>query len=222
MNIALRPPQRVNLVQAAVDPPAMAQGTVVKVSGDELQIDLDAGAPAFKMGSSLVVEFGKESTLPRAIVLPLRQADGHLVVRVRRVPPPDHREYPRVEGAIHLTWHVSPNGDGGVTAWTIGAPPTGPEHTPDPFMNFSATGLLFEDVAGCAEGDTLLFTMRIPRADKIWRGAARVVRLFPIPVDEQDASLVATHRIAVHFTHLAEEAVEALRQHTLRIQEAYL
>ena len=222
MNIALRPPQRVNLVQAAVDPPAMAHGTVVKVSGDELEIDLDTDAPTFKLGSSLVVEFGRDSSLPRAIVVPLRQTEGRIVVRVRRVPPPDHREYPRVEGAVHVVWHVSPQGDGGVTAWTIGAPPTGPQYTPDPFMNFSATGLLFEDVDACREGDTLLFVLRIPRAPKEWRGAARVVRVTPIPDEERDPALTATHRIAVHFTHLAEDAVEALRQHTLRIQEAYL
>lgn len=222
MNIALRPPQRVNLVQASVNPPAMAHGTVVKVSGDELEIELDAEAPIFKLASSLIVEFGRDSSLPRAIVVPLRQTAGNLVVRVRRIPPPDKREYPRVEGAVHVVWHVSPTGDAGITAWTIGGPATGPEHTPDPFMNFSATGLLFEDVEACHEGDTLLFSLRIPRADKEWRGAARVVRVSPIPEEEVDPALPATHRVAVHFTHLAEEAVEALRQHTLRIQEAYL
>lgn len=222
MNIAVRPPQRVNLVQAAVIPPAMSHGTVVRVSGDELDIELPPDAPAFKVGASLIVEFPRESGLPRAIVAPLRQEEDHLVVRVRRVPPPDKREYPRVEGAVHVTYHVSPQGDAGVTAWTIGGPANAAEHTPDPFMNFSATGLLFEDMEHCHEGDTLLFSMRVPRFDKTWRGAARVVRLIAIPADERDETIPATHRVAVHFTHLPEEAVDALRQHTLRIQEAYL
>lgn len=222
MNIAVRTPARCNLVQASANPPMMGRGTITRVSGDEMEIEVDSDAPPFTIDQHMIVEFGPDAGLPRAIGVPTRRENRTLTLRVRRVPPADKREYPRIEGAVNFTYHVSPQGDAGVTTWTIGGPASAKEHNPDPFMNFSATGLLFEDLPTCNEGDTLLFSLRVPRDERIWRGSARVVRVQAIPIDERDETIAATHRIAVHFTHLAEEALEALRQHTLRIQEAYL
>jgi len=221
MSSALSPDQRVHLVQAASVPPAFAHGTIRSVSGEDVEIRLDDGGPAFKVGSSLVLE-APAPARSRAIAVAHRQEGGTLWVRVRKLTPPDQREYPRVEGAIFFSYHVSPQGELGTKAWIIGAPASAVVHTPDPFMNFSATGLSFEDTVTCAEGDTLLFELRVPNVDKTWRGSARVVRVAPIPAEERDPSLTATHRVAIHFTHLAEDAADALRQHTLRIQDAYL
>jgi hypothetical protein len=55
-----------------------------------------------------------------------------------------------------------------------------------------------------------------------------VVRLFPIPPEENEAAErdpevpASTHQIAVHFEALPSEAVEALMAFTLRVQDALI
>jgi hypothetical protein len=222
MSIAIRPPARVTLVQATVDPPSVGHGTVTRNTKDSLEVDLDKGSPVFTIGTSLILEFAAESGPSRAIVSVTSASADKLTARIRRIPPPDKREYPRCEGAVHVRYHVSALGPDGVEPWMAGGAATGTENHPDPFMNFSATGLMFEDMATCAEEDTVLLELRVPQHTGSWRAAAKVIRVFPIPIDERDDSIAASHRIAIHFTDLPEDAAEALRTHTLRIQEAYL
>jgi hypothetical protein len=103
-----------------------------------------------------------------------------------------------------------------------GGAPTGQEFEPDPFMNFSVTGLAFDDIESCRADDLLGFVITIPREAHTWRGVASVVRVWRIPIDERDESIAATHRIAVNFTELPDDARLALGRHTERIQEAWL
>jgi hypothetical protein len=89
-------------------------------------------------------------------------------------------------------------------------------------MNFSVTGLAFDDVETCQADDHLGFVITIPREEHTWRGVAHVVRVWRIPIDERDDSIPATHRIAVNFLQLPDDARAALGRHTERIQEAWL
>ena len=89
-------------------------------------------------------------------------------------------------------------------------------------MNFSVTGLAFDDLETCAEADVLAFVITVPGAPHSWRGAAVVVRVSRIPIDERDDTIPATHRVAVEFTEIPDDARVALGHHTERIQEAGL
>ena len=209
------------LVQAATDPPFLGRGSVVRSLGDHMDIEVHGPTHQLVSGASLVVEFPPDSGATRAIVLIDAVKDGVVSARVRRLAPPDKREYPRVEGPIHLRYHVSPSLES-AERWLGGGTAEATEYTPDPFMNFSVTGLMFEDLPRCSEGDMLLLAFSVPNESEEWRCVGSVVRVQPRPPDERDDDLVATHRVAMHFLRLPEGGAEALRRHTIRMQEALM
>jgi hypothetical protein len=195
----------------------------VAQQGDVVTLEVPEGT-VFPDGASLIVDFAPDAGVSRAIVHPVdtgRIEGGLLRAKVVRVPTPEKREYPRMNGGITLRYFVA-KGEAGVDAWMRGGEPTGPVHEPDPFMNFSVTGLAFDDLETCKDGDLLAFTITVPGAPVTWRGACSVVRVWRIPVDERDDSIPATHRVAVHFTDVPDDAREALKAHTERIQDAWL
>lgn len=128
----------------------------------------------------------------------------------------EQRQLPRAHGTLHLRYH---RGDD-IAAWLAGGPPQGQERTPDPTMNFSAGGVAFDDEPACEDGDTLLFELGIPDDPRRWRGAARVLRVSRIPIDERDDFFTATHRIAAQVLTLPEEGIDALQAYTSLTRQA--
>lgn len=220
MPVPLRSPAPVTIIYGTPDPPVIAQGTVVRSEGDELDIEVDtAGIPA---GARLILQFGgADAAGPRAVIVVRAAETGLLHTRLVKTAPPDKREYPRVHGAVHVRYRVAP-GDDAEDAWMRGEDVPGAERVPDPFMNFSATGLAFDDRDVAHEGDVLLVDFDVPQDPRTWRATARVVRVAPIPIDERDEGVDATHRVAIAFERISEDAVDALGRYTLRIQDAWL
>lgn len=146
-------------------------------------------------------------------------------VSVLRETPKDRRAAPRSLGGIDLEYVVVTS-PAEVQAWIDrGERPVGRKwRVPDPFMSFSASGLRFEDAAYCEVGDQILLQLGVPKRGTKWRGAARTVRVAEIPAGEQilfvEDSLPATHRIAVHFEVLPDEARDALMSRGLEIARA--
>jgi hypothetical protein len=132
----------------------------------------------------------------------------------------DQRNEPRGAGPLHFRYHLPARGDRDVQGWLAGRPATGPEHLPDLLMNFSPAGIAFDDLPRCVDGDALCFELGIPDDPRRWRGAATVLRVSPVPIDERDEGVAATHRIAVSVTSLPGEAIEALRNYTVRTRQA--
>lgn len=218
----LKLPAQVSLVYAAATPPLLVKGRCVAQANDGITLEVPEGTN-LPDGSSVIVDFTPESGVSRVIAAVSSVSGGRVELRVTRVPIKEKREYPRMNGGIVLKYFVVPGrDDAAVDAWMAGGEAPGKLHEPDPFMNFSVTGLAFDDLETCADGDTLGFTITVPGAGHTWRGAARVVRVWKIPIDERDESIEATHRVAVNFLALPDEAAEALRKHTQRIQEAWL
>lgn len=220
MTLDIHPSVRCTLVQAATDPPYIGRGKVLSCEDPRLVLEVEGPQPAF--GASVVIEFEPSSGAPRLIAHIVATEGSHVSLDVHRIAAPDKREYPRIDGPLHVRYHVSPNGARAVAPWLAGGPATGREYVPDPYMNLSVTGLQFEDLPHCREDDTMLLSFQLPQESGVWRAVGRVVRVQQIPVDERDDSIVATHRIAVHFTDLPPAAAEALSRHTLRIQDAWL
>ncbi|MFZ5475655.1 MAG: hypothetical protein ACOZNI_02670 [Myxococcota bacterium] len=217
MSLPLRLNAPVSLVYAVPVPPVLAKGTVVASDERYVEIRLDAPA-AIPAGARVIVELPKGSAVPRAVIAVESSSGGVLRARIVRAPPPEKREYPRVHGAVDVGWRVA---RGDEEAWLAGGP-AGELFHPDPFMNFSATGLGFDDHDRCAEGDTLLLEVGIPHDARRWRCLGKVVRVAPIPVDERDEDVDATHRIAVSLERAPDELTEALSTYTLKIQDAWL
>jgi hypothetical protein len=127
---------------------------------------------------------------------------------------------PRAHGTLDFRYHRAPGGAADVAAWVAGGPARSAERAPDPTMNFSAAGIAFDDMPVCADGDVLLFELGIPGEPRRWRGGARVDRISPIPIDERDDFVAATHRVAITLDTFADDGLTALQAYTERTRQA--
>jgi hypothetical protein len=158
---------------------------------------------------------------------------NRLRVETERVVPPDKRSFPRMYGGIRVRYRVLAEGESDEvgSAWISGeeAPKReGAWREPDPFMDFSGTGLRFEDQLHCRTKDLLLIELALPSSEDRWHATARVVRVDPIGPedlagrDEEEGKRAPTHQIAVQFVDLPTEATEALTTFAMSIQDALL
>lgn len=210
------------------DDPSFAGGKVVGRAASSLCVEPATELPA-TVGSRVAVRDADDGDWMHGEVMSID--DGRYLVRIDRVVPRDLREFPRMYGAIQLEYQPIPAGsvDDLVAPWQEeGEAPTDVWLRPDPFMNFSASGLQFDVSPPPRAGDHLLMAFTVPTDDTRWRAIARVVRVAPIPPEEietqpfADGASIPTHRIAVHFTHVPGGALRALMRFTERIQQTLL
>jgi hypothetical protein len=148
------------------------------------------------------------------------------VIAVRGAHASDRREFARSCGALRVRYQ--PVGRANVAAWLAGAPVEGTWLRPDPFMDFSGSGLKFHHGPFVSVGDALLVEISIGSSHRVHRMTARVVRVEEIPNDKRDetpweeGAAIPTHAVAVHFDCVAPETTEALVRFGERIQEALL
>lgn len=154
-----------------------------------------------------------------------------VVVTVRGTARSDQREFFRVQGAIHCRYQIMRGEDSELARrrWKQhGTAPSDAWREPEPYMDFSASGLAFYDGEACAEEDILLLEIGVPEKPERYRTSARVVRLIPLS-DEERAELDAKGRaagaiqtVAIHFLDIEPDAIEALVAFTETIQETYI
>jgi hypothetical protein len=216
----------VEVLSLASDPPLILSGRVTCRDEGTCDVLLDQAEHGFAEGMKVIVDAGEATELRVVGTIGLVQ-DNLIHVESRTLVRRDKRIFPRTYGGIRLRYMVVP--PQAVAAWIEhGTAPDGTWCEPDPFMDFSGSGLKFEDVERCKAEDSLLLELRIPPEEDWFRASARVVRLFPIPPEEVESAerdpgqLVPTHQIAVHFEVLPSEAVEALMAFTLRVQDALI
>lgn len=150
---------------------------------------------------------------------------GLVWVRERRVQTPDKRAYPRMAGGIFLRYRVvSAEQAQRVHArqsWLAGSPELGDAagwRTPSPLMNFSVTGLCFDDSLHVELGDLLLCEFATGPDLPRWRATARVMRIAGSKAPSELAP-GATHQISVEFESMPTAAIEHLTAYTLRLQQ---
>jgi hypothetical protein len=198
--------------------PCLVGATVARVDGDEIEVTL-AGDVALPAGARLIVEGPRGTAEPRVIAHVIERAGSRVRLRSVRVARPDAREYPRVLGRVPFRYGPSP-GPEAAAAWMRGEPVAGADRAPDPLVNFSATGLAFDDtLPGARPDDRLLMELSVPQEGGPWRCVAKVVRVIAVPEEERD---VGEHRIAVFFETIPTAATEALARYTVRMQDLLL
>ncbi|HND29792.1 MAG TPA: hypothetical protein PLA94_07320 [Myxococcota bacterium] len=214
-------PATVAVMLMTEKPPRIVEGVVLEQAGEQLELMLPEGTSMPKPGAALVLEFpGSDQPREMASVLSVEGQKLRTKVRIRHQ---DQRDAARLYAGLRLSYCVVPAGTPvDVAAWMAGGEARGELHQPDPYMNFSLTGLQFEDVDRCSGGDSILFTLQLPKKRAVWRGVGRVVRVGVIPTGERESESHATHRIAMQFTELPEEARAALLDLTGRMQNNWL
>jgi hypothetical protein len=203
------------IICASGDTPIMVSGTLVNRTENDVTVHCPDNASVLTQGSKVVLTFDGGNERWTGIVDGLEAVDGGFAVRV--VAPnahaPDKRDYPRLHAGLPIRYRIASGDD--ASAWTSGNEIAGEWHTPDPYMNFSVSGLRFDVHPGVNDGDLLLVELRIGDHSPTWRTTARVIRVFEGRDTEPD-------NVAVSFEDLPEDALSALSDLTLQIQESLL
>ncbi|NCG17673.1 MAG: hypothetical protein GWP91_01475 [Rhodobacterales bacterium] len=151
-----------------------------------------------------------------------------LELKVRRMTHSERRDYTRVYGGITLLYQVIDAGGEELTLrrWIDrGESVNDTWQTPDPFMDFSGSGLRFHHLPLCKAGDTLLLEFKVPGSEDWHRATGEVIRVMEIPEDDRDnvpfesGAVLPTHWIAIQFNEISGSTVRSLVAFTERIQE---
>ncbi len=188
-------------------------GHILRFEDAVYHIELESSL-TLQIGTRLVINLLESPR--RRVTATVQATDGlHVEALEHRATPPDNRDYPRLAGGIRLRYRVAAEGEAG--GWLAGDEAPGPWLEPDPLMNFSVTGLRFDDDKHCSDGDTLLCEFGVPEQTGAWRAIARVVRVLPLA-----EGAAATHSVAIQFVELPSGASDALTEYALRLQRAAL
>ncbi len=212
--------------------PLIRKGRMTCRDKDQCEIRLDRRETAFEKGMRVIVDGGKDPPFRLKGVITAVEG-SRLVADIERIVEPDKRSFPRVCGGVHVRYRVvkADHDASRIDAWIRGDDTVSNEGEwwePDPFMNFSGSGLKFEDTLHCEVGDVLLMRLRVGSSPLEWRVTGHVVRIEPLerddigPSDDDRQIRGPTHYIAVHYDYIPEEAREALAAFTLKIQNALL
>ena len=199
--------------------PVLAAGRVAGGGAHRLEIELTGGA-IIPAGSPVILELPLGAPIRRVVARVEALAGRFLYARIVRIPQEEKREYPRLQAFVSLRYRVAHGGE--EAGWVRRESEAIVDRTPDSYVNFSATGLCFDDLPGVAEGDILCMTLSLPGDDTVWRCTARVVRVRAILPGEQDPSEGWTRNISVTFVDIPAGATLALAEYTLHIQDALL
>ena len=204
--------------------PRTCFGHLVRHGGDTVQVDLKPKDVAYaQQGTRTMVDSG-DSSLIRIVGVVESVEGARASVAVEKSVRRDLREYPRTYGGIQLRYRVleAEGASNAMSSWMAGEATEaerGLWRRPDPYMNFSATGLRFEEPeATCKGGDMVLLEMDLPTSSVPWRATGEVIRCALLPEDEQCEE--ATHFIALVFSEIPAEASQALARFTLRVLSA--
>jgi hypothetical protein len=226
----------VDMVCTSLVPPMIARGRVTLFDGEAYEIEIDAPVPPVSSGSQVILDF-TDGDLGR-VIASVSEVHGRMIrVSGKTVSHQDKRAFPRLYGSVKLAYRrlAETESDSAVEAWLSG----GLEEAgatwlrPDPFMNFSVTGLKFEDAETCNNGDTLLLEFSVPTTTKIFRCRSRVARVAELEpgtsvLDHEDSveyrkgQAPPTHSVAVEFEDMPRDGREALSEFTLLIQGVLL
>jgi len=205
----------VRIICASGETPIMVSGNLVARNDGNVTVQCSEHASVLSENAKVVLSFDGDNERWTGIVEALSPVDGGIAVRV--VAPNAHaadkRDYPRLHAGLPIRYRVSTPEE--ATAWCNGEPVDGTWHTPDPYMNFSVSGLRFDVHPDVNDGDLLLVELRIGDQTPTWRTTARVIRVFEGRNQEPD-------NVAVSFETLPDDALSALSDLTLQIQESLL
>ena len=198
-----------------------AAATTVKVEPEAIWIEIAGDHAAPRAGDRVILE-GPWNVRVLGTVSETQQ--GRVCVTVSRAVEKDRRAAQRSLGGLDVRYAIARD-PGDAEAWMErGACAIERWFVPDPFMSFSSTGLRFDHRAVVEEGDLILLSFTVPHRSETWRGTARVVRVSDIPFAEQaeymEGEPPASHRIAVHFESLPNEARDVLVARGLEILKA--
>jgi len=206
----------VRILSAQGERPLLVDGVITDRGNDQFDVHCSSGADGLTMGDKVVLTIEGETGNLRCVIA--SKADttaGGIALSVvsQARHEADKRDFPRLHAGLPIRYRAATDSEAG--QWIAGEAVGGAWMEPDPYMNFSVGGLRFECDNGIAEGDLLIIELRIGGTSKVWRATGRVIRSF-------EATGNDGRSVAVSFDHLPSDALNALSELTLQIQESLL
>lgn len=200
--------------------PFIASGRATGADG-KWTVHVDRDASSLPRDARAILTF-EDPTSPRIVGIVEEVAGNRIELVERVVRERERRAFPRLVAGLQLKARAlaTTEADAETAAWMAGDDgplDRGTWFHPDPFMNFSVTGLRFQGPDILASGTPLLLELGI-RNQGSWRCVARVVRTFTAP----EGGDPSQSQVAVEFTSIPDEAEIALSELTLRIQDQLL
>ena len=206
----------VRILSATGDCPLLVDGVITDRDNDQFDVHCSSGADGLTMGDKVVLTIEGESGNLRCIIKSKADAtEGGFALSVisQARHEADKRDFPRLHAGLPVRYRAA--SDTEASQWIAGEPVGGEWVEPDPYMNFSVGGLRFECDSEIASGDLLIIELRVGESSPLWRTTGRVIRTFAA-TDHDGCS------VAVSFEHLPADALNALSELTLQIQESLL
>jgi hypothetical protein len=219
MSTASNSSESVRVLRTSGEVPVMVHGQLCSQSDQTVVVEATGTAGGLSAGDRVVLSFGTpDQGRISGTIQSITDVDGGQQIQVSCAAAHDRdkRDFPRLCAGLPIRYRVASAEDG--QAWVAGSPaPTQGWFTPDPFMNFSVSGLRFDADRSVQADDLLALDFAIADGSPRWRITARVIRVFT-PESEDSP----THSVAVSFAHLPEGANTALSELTLKIQDNLL
>jgi len=213
----------VDVVCTSLVPPVIARGRITHYDGLAYDLEIDEPVPPITIGAQVILDLTEQQGA--RVIATISEVQGRRMKAAQKaVSEPDKRAFPRLYGSVDLQYRNAKEGENASTidAWIASGLEGAGEtwHTPDPFMNFSVTGLKFEETTNHDIGEILLLSFTIPTSDTTFRCRGKVARCKELP--NQAGVAIKSNSIAVEFLDMSPEGREALSEFTLLIQGVLL
>ena len=209
-------PADVEVLCLTTEGPLWLHGHARMLEDESIELMLDADPKGCIVGSKVILTIpGSPGPMMSLLV---EETDGRqLFLRPAKVHHRDKRLFPRHFGHIPLRYRLVDPSEGEliIHRWIRegGGPAKGWEQ-PEPYMNFSVSGVSFERKDPPDMDQQVLVDLGVGDIDHRWKVLAQVVRVLELPDDK--------YEVALSFENISEDAREALSSLTLSIQEALL
>ncbi len=208
----------VTIMRVSQDPPVVTDGNVVHFDGKRYEIEVVDSGTSFVEGEQILLDFGEGETGRRRTRVEMVSGDKITVNLIGRPRPRDRRFFPRIEGYFSLEYQAfPPNRRDAVTTWLEHPHLSEVGETwsqPDPFVEFSATGIKFRAVEELEIGSWLRLRFKLPLlGEETYYCGGKVVRK-----DEQDGE----SWFAVALVDVDAHVSDVLMEYTKRCQDLVL
>jgi hypothetical protein len=212
----LQLPSDVEVLCLTTQGPLWLHGHARMMEEDCIELMLTSELKGCILGSKVILTI-PDSPGPMMSLLVEETHGEQLLLRPAQVHHRDKRLFPRHFGHIPLRYRLIEPEEGEliIHRWIRdgGAPAEGWEQ-PEPYMNFSVSGVSFERLVAPDMDQKVLVDLGVGDIDHRWKVLAQVVRVLELPDDK--------YEVALSFENISEDAREALSTLTLSIQEALL
>lgn len=208
----------VRIFSAQGDHPLMVDGTLQDAEAGSANLICGPDGSKLFAGSKVLIsienEPGKRTGTIRAVE-PMGGDRFRLQFEDTQHHRAEQRDFPRLFAGLPIAYRIASAEE--AEAWLAGTDVLDAWTEPDPYMNFSVGGLRFDTLVSLSPGTLLVIALRIGDDGPTWRTSARVVRVFD-PSPDSDAVC----SVAVSFEVIPDEAMDALSELTLQIQETMI